>query len=49
MQKKIAGLKELKIKIIKRSKEKKMEEEQKKGGKRKTHRTAKAQCRGRVL
>ena len=40
------GLKKLKIKIIKKIKEKKMEEERKKG---KLHRTAKAQCRGRGL
>ena len=39
----------LKIKFIKQRKEVKTEEERKKGGKRKLHRNAKAQCRGRSL
>ena len=46
MYKKYNMFKKLKIKIIKKRKEKKMEEERNKG---KLHRTAKAQCRGRGL
>ena len=42
----IIGFKKLKIKFIKKRKEKKMEEERKKG---KLHRTTKAQSRGRGL
>ena len=49
MYKNITGLKKLKIKIIKKRKEKKIEEERKGWGGGKLHRTAKAQCRGRGL
>ena len=49
MQKKIAGLKELKIKIIKKRKEKNRRREEKRGEGGKPHSTAKAQHRGRGL
>ena len=42
MYKNITGLKKLKIKIIKKRKEKKMKEERKKGGKRKTPQNCKS-------
>ena len=48
MQKKIAGLKGLKIKIIKKRKEKNGRRK-KNGEKGKPHSTVKAQCRGRSL
>ena len=47
--KNISNLKKLRIKIIKKRKEKKIEEERKGWGGGKLHRTAKAQCRGRGL